>query len=173
MHHQQGPTVSRSSGFTMIEMVVVLLLMTIIAATVLGRAITTSDIDLSSATDKIRNQIRYAQSQAMKRSDAVWGIQSDSDSRRYWMFRATATVMEDVIIPGGDYAAGNTRITFDDLGADLNRFTLVFDKLGRPYKAQTNGVPNDPVVTENNPIVTVSKGATRPITVTPETGLIR
>jgi prepilin-type N-terminal cleavage/methylation domain-containing protein len=177
MHHQQGPTVSRSSGFTMIEMVVVLILMTIIAATVLGRAITTSDIDLSSATDKIRNQIRYAQSQAMKRSDAVWGIQSDPDSRRYWMFRATtsvtASVTEDVIIPGGDYAVGSTRITFDDLGADLNRFTLVFDRLGRPFKAQTDGFANDPVVTENNPIVTVSKGATRPITITPETGLIR
>jgi type II secretory pathway pseudopilin PulG len=157
----------------MIEMVVVLLLMTIIAATVLGRSIATSDLDLNSATDKIRNQIRYAQSQAMKRSDAVWGIQSDSATQRYWLFRATATATEDVIIPGGDYAGGISRIAFSDLGADLNSFTVVFDRLGRPYRAQALGVPNTPVATGDNPMVSVTKGETRYITITPETGLIR
>jgi type II secretory pathway pseudopilin PulG len=159
----------------MIEMVVVLLLMTIIAATVLGRSIATSDLDLNSATDKIRNQIRYAQSQAMKRSDAVWGIQSDSASQRYWLFRATATATEDVLIPGGDYAGGSTRITFSNLGdnLNLNSFTVVFDRLGRPYRTQTNGVPNNPVATEHNPMVSVTKGETRYINITPETGLIR
>jgi len=66
--------VRRPSGFTIVEIVVVLLLMSILAATVIGRSITSSDLDLNSATDKIRNQIRYAQSQAMKRTDAVWGM---------------------------------------------------------------------------------------------------
>jgi len=60
----------------MIEMVVVLLLMGIIAATVLGRSIATSDIDLNSETDKIRNHLRFAQAEAMKRSNTVWGIKS-------------------------------------------------------------------------------------------------
>jgi len=69
----------------MIEMVVVLLLMGIIAATVLGRAITTSDLDLNSETDKIRNYLRYAQAEAMKRSNTVWGIKSAGNE--YWLFR--------------------------------------------------------------------------------------
>jgi type II secretory pathway pseudopilin PulG len=57
----------------MIEIVVVLLLMGILAATVLGRSITSSNLDLNSATDKVRNQLRFAQAEAMKRSDTTWG----------------------------------------------------------------------------------------------------
>jgi MSHA pilin protein MshC len=164
--------VRRPAGFTIVEIIVVLLLMSILAATLLGRSITTGTIDLNSATDKIRNQLRYAQSQAMKRTDAVWGIQSDGSSQ-YWLFRATPTATEDVVIPGGDYASGSTRVSFANLGADLNSFTVVFDWLGRPYKGQTSGVPNNPVAAGDNPIVRVSKGEERQITITPETGLIR
>ena len=65
----------RSTGFTIVEIIVVLLLMSILAATLLGRSITTGTIDLNSATDKIRNQLRFAQSQAMKRHKIPsWGI---------------------------------------------------------------------------------------------------
>jgi MSHA pilin protein MshC len=167
--------VRRPSGFTIVEIVVVLLLMSILAATVIGRSITSSDLDLNSATDKIRNQIRYAQSQAMKRTDSVWGIQSDISAgiKEYWMFRADSNGTEEVRIPGGDYGATGTRISFDNLGADLNSFTIVFDWLGRPYNGQTGGVANNPIVAADNPKVTVTKGETRLINITPETGLIR
>jgi MSHA pilin protein MshC len=166
--------VRRPSGFTIVEIIVVLLLMSILAATVIGRSITSSNLDLNSATDKIRNQIRYVQSQAMKRTDAVWGIRSDGSSK-YWMFRANLAATVEERIPGGDYAATGTHISFDSLGANLNEFTLVFDWLGRPYKGQTNGVPNNPMSDGDNPYVKVSKGTEPPrdITITPETGLIR
>ena len=157
----------------MLEIVVVLLLMSILAATVIGRSITTSNLDLPSATDKIRNQIRYAQAQAMKRSDTIWGIQSDSAIRQYWLFRASASGAEEVVIPGGDYASGGTRIGFTALGADLNSFTLVFDRFGRPFNGHINGVPNNPVAPGDNPKITVKKGEEAPITITPETGLVR
>ena len=58
----------RSPGFTIIEIIVVLLLMSILAATLLGRSVTTSNLDLNSATDKVRNQLRFAQAEAMKRA---------------------------------------------------------------------------------------------------------
>ncbi len=79
----------RSSGFTIVEIIVVLLLISILAATVLGRSITSGTIDLNSATDKIRNQLRFAQAEAMKRAYAaypVWGVKSAGT--QYWMFRA-------------------------------------------------------------------------------------
>ena len=63
----------RSSGFTIVEIIVVLLLMSILAATLLGRSVTTSDLDLNSATDKIRNQLRFAQAEAMKRYGLLYG----------------------------------------------------------------------------------------------------
>jgi MSHA pilin protein MshC len=167
--------VRRPSGFTIVEIIVVLLLMSILAATVLGRSITTSNLDLNSATDKIRSQIRYAQAEAMKRPNSVWGIQSDSSvgKKEYWMFRADSKGTEEVRIPGGDYGATSTRISFDNLGANLNNFTIVFDWLGRPYNGQTGGVASNPVTAADNPKVTVTKGETRPINITPETGLIR
>ena len=76
----------RSSGFTIVEIIVVLLLMSILAATLLGRSVTTTDLDLNSATDKVRNQLRFAQAEAMKRSDTVWGV--NSSGAEYWLFRA-------------------------------------------------------------------------------------
>ena len=161
----------RSSGFTIVEIIVVLLLMSILAATLLGRSVTTGTIDLNAATDKIRNQLRYAQSQAMKRTDAVWGIQSDGSSQ-YWLFRATPTATEDVVIPGGDYASGSTRISFLNLKANLSNFTVVFNKIGKPYTGHTNEAPKDPVNSTNTLAITVSKdGVSRTITITPETGL--
>ena len=73
------------NGFTLVEITAVLVLMAIISAYVIGRSINTEQIDLAGQTDKIRNQIRYAQATAMKRSDAVWGITNDTN--QYWMFR--------------------------------------------------------------------------------------
>jgi len=52
--------VRRPSGFTIVEIIVVLLLMSILAATVIGRSITSSTLDLNSATDKFRIQLRFA-----------------------------------------------------------------------------------------------------------------
>jgi prepilin-type N-terminal cleavage/methylation domain-containing protein len=72
-------------GFTLIEITAVLVLMAIISAYVIGRSINTEQIDLAGQTDKIRNQIRYVQSTAMKRSDAIWGITCDTN--QYWMFQ--------------------------------------------------------------------------------------
>jgi prepilin-type N-terminal cleavage/methylation domain-containing protein len=161
--------VRRSPGFTIVEIIVVLLLMSILAATLIGRSVTTANIDLNSAADKLRNQLRFAQAEAMKRSDAVWGIQSDGT--QYWMFRATPTVTEDAIVPGGDYASGSTRIRFSDLKASLSNFIVVFDKIGKPYTGHANGLATNPVSEANSVTITVLKDGSRTITITPETGL--
>ena len=154
----------------MIEIVVVLLLMGILAATVLGRSITTSNLDLNSATDKIRNQLRFAQAEAMKRSDTAWGI--NSSGPEYWLFRNTTA--NEVRIPGGDYPGAGNRINKSDLGAGvtISNFTVYFDRIGKPYTAYTSPTVNTPLASQMS--ITVSAGGdNRTITVTPETGLIR
>jgi type II secretory pathway pseudopilin PulG len=150
----------------MIEIVVVLLLMSILAATVLGRSITSSNLDLNSATDKIRNQLRFAQAEAMKQSDAMWGI--NSSESQYWLFRGT--IAGEVRIPGGDYPGAGNRINKADLGAGVtvDIFTIFFDRIGKPYS------PNASSPLSSQMSITVSAGGdNRTITVTPETGLIR
>jgi MSHA pilin protein MshC len=160
--------VSRSSGFTLIEMVVVLILMTIIAATVLGRSIATTDIDLNSETDKIRNHLRFAQAEAMKRSNTVWGISSSGSE--YWLFRRTDpnNAANEVRLPGVAYSGGSNRISVADLGITLSSFTVFFDRIGKPYTAYTDETVNSPLLAT----LPISVSG-RSITITPETGLVR
>ena len=72
-------------GFTLVEVVVVLVLISIIAATVFTRSITTDQINISAQTEIIKSHIRYAQSLAMKRSE-IWGIKCASNEYEYWLF---------------------------------------------------------------------------------------
>jgi type II secretory pathway pseudopilin PulG len=153
----------------MIEMVVVLLLMSIIAATVLGRSISTSDMDLNSETDKIRNHLRFAQSEAMKRSNTVWGIKSFGTE--YWLFRNNNpdNPANEVRLPGVVYSGASNRISEADIGGvTLSDFTIFFDRIGKPYTAYTDETTNTALA---GPLSISVSG--RPITITPETGLIR
>jgi prepilin-type N-terminal cleavage/methylation domain-containing protein len=158
-------TIQRSQhGFTLIEIVVVLILMAIISAYVIGRSVTTDRVDVTGQTDRIRNQIRFAQSNAMKRSDSVWGI--TCDGTQYWMFSGSTATPE--VLPGEN----NSKITLSDLGIGMNAFTLFFDRIGRPYKDYTDEDNNTPLDDGNNtPIVISAEGQNRTITIEPETGL--
>ena len=168
------PDSTYQHGFTLLEIVVVLILMSIIAATVLGRSITTEEIDLAAQTDKIGNHIRYAQATAMKRTDTVWGIKSRADTKEYWLFSGTDPDTGEEPLPGVGYEAGSTRIDVTELGVDLSGFTLFFDRIGRPYSEYTDETTNTPVAAGNPLQVVISNSAgTRSLTVTPETGLIQ
>jgi len=164
--------VRRHSGFTILEIIVVLLLLTILAATVLGRSALPEKLDLSSATEKLRLQLRYAQAQAMKRSDKVWGVKSSGTE--YWVFRDTApdNPSNEFRVPGGDYPTAANRIREADLGASVSDFTLFFDRIGKPYSAYTSPTVNTPLASTLSITITGS-GDTRTITVVPETGLVQ
>jgi hypothetical protein len=138
--------------------------MTIIAATVLTRTVTTTDIDLNSEIDKIRNHLRFAQAEAMKRSNTVWGIKSAGNE--YWLFRNTNpdNAANEVRLPGVVYSGASNRINVADTGFTLSGFTVFFDRIGKPYYPDAN--------TPLGSQLTISVSG-RPITITPETGLIR
>ena len=153
-------------GFTLIEITAVLVLMAIISAYVIGRSIGTEHIELSGQIDKIQNQIRYAQSTAMKRSDAIWGFTCNTN--QYWMFRTNIGTPE--LLPGEQ----NAQITLSDLDIDsmVPAFTLFFDRIGKPYTAYTDETNNTPLA--NNLTLTITAGSqSRTITVIPETGLVQ
>ena len=156
-------------GFTLIEITVVLVLMAIIAAYVIGRSIGTEQIDLAAKTDKIRNQIRYAQSMAMKQSDEIWGITSNSN--QYWMFKRVIgpPIIDTLVIMPGEQ---NAQITLSDMGIDsLTNFTLFFDRIGKPYREYDT---TQKTSLDNPLTIVVSAGTqSRDIRVIPETGLVQ
>jgi hypothetical protein len=135
--------------------------MAIISAYVIGRSVTTDRVEITGQTDRIRNQIRFAQSNAMKRSDSVWGITCNAN--QYWMFSGSPATPE--VLPG----ERNAQINLSDLGISLSPFTLYFDRIGRPFTAYTDENDNNPL--DTNLSITVSaSGQNRTITVIPETG---
>lgn len=175
---QAKPARGRSPGFTIIEIVVVMVLMSIITAVVLGRSITTSEVDVVGQTDKIRNHLRYAQAMAMKRSDTVWGVEFPAG--QYAFFSGTGQQKQQLLLPGGEYSGGDTFIKYSDLGVSItmsglpspNTSAVIFDRIGKPYAAYTDAANNVPLVAPVT--ITVSAGTdSRDIQITPETGLIQ
>ena len=158
-------------GFTLVEIIVTLLLMSIIAATVLGRAISTQEIDLSSATDKVRVHVLYAQSMAMKYGDRIWGVACQADPNQYWLFSGTDpnNGANQVRLPGEH----NIMVSLSDLGVSMNAFDLFFDRIGKPYTASTDETTNTPVSAANPLSLTITAGDSRVLNITPETGLIQ
>jgi prepilin-type N-terminal cleavage/methylation domain-containing protein len=155
-------------GFTLVEMVVVLVLISIISATVLARSISTNQIDFVGQVDKIRTHIRYAQSMAMKRLDVIsddrWGIRCSGT--QYWLFNYTGFGTENtsVRLPGEQPG----KITLSDLGVtNATTFTLYFNGLGAPFINS----PTAPVGSPFNIIITAGS-LTRNLRIIPETGLI-
>jgi len=147
-------------GFTLIEIVVVMVLISIIAAATFSRSITTDQINFVGQVDKIRQHIRYAQSLAMK-GDAIWGIRCFGN--QYWLFKDNNA--NSIVLPGEQ----TDKILLTDLGVGMNAFMVYFDGIGVPYKFYPALK-----VTNGNPLnITISIASeSRTLNVTPETGLI-
>jgi prepilin-type N-terminal cleavage/methylation domain-containing protein len=164
-------------GFTLVEITAVLVLMAIISAYVIGRSVSTESIDLAAQVDRIRNQIRYAQAAAMKRSDRIWGIKCDTSTNQYWLFSLQVPVSagdenqadNQILFPG----ESNKKVSLADRGIDnMTGFTLFFDRIGKPYNTYIDEGDPSNVPLNSDLVITISAGGqTRDITVIPETGL--
>ena len=162
-------------GFTLVEITAVLVLMAIISAYVIGRSVDTGTIDLAAQTDRIRNQIRYAQAAAMKQYDEalkVWGVKCAASPNQYWLFEGQNPddVSKQANFPGEQ----NLKISLADRGIDsMSDFTLLFDRFGRPFTAYTDETTNVPLGPDPLTINISANGQTRTIQVIPETGLVQ
>jgi MSHA pilin protein MshC len=155
---------TNNRGFTIIEIIVVLVLISIIAAAAFQRSISTDQMNFRSQFDKIQNQARYPQSIAMKRNE-WWGLACANNL--YWIFTGTN---KDIVanqrrLPGQE----DIKISLTDLGVTMTPFTVIFDSYGIPYW----GDWNTKMSTEETINLTGSGSPPRSFTIIPETGLIR
>ena len=153
-------------GFTIIEIVVVLLLISIVAAAVFGRSISTGQMNFRSQFDKIRNQLRYPQSIAMKRSE-WWGFANDKT--HYWIFTGTNkdTVANQRLLPGQE----DIKIALSDLKVTMTpAFTIIFDRYGIPYRGDWTTVMNSAETINLQDSEGPYSGT---VMILPETGLVR
>lgn len=173
--HPGFPSAHR--GFSMVEVIAVLVVLGVLSAVILSRYMSTSEADAGAQASVVKNSIRYAQSRAMKMGNpedpqTVWGIRSQGN--QYWLFRGTAPDDNATWVPLP--AEGADIINLANYRVTMTAFTVVFDSNGRPYTSYTTAASNIPVSADNQVIATVAAaggGASTTFNVTPETGFIR
>jgi prepilin-type N-terminal cleavage/methylation domain-containing protein len=159
-----------SRGFTLVEIIAVLIVLGILAAVIINRAMSTTSTTRVAQESVIKNHIRYAQALATKQG-TLWGIKCDGTD--YWLFRTIDpdTTSNQRALPGEE----NVKVTLANKNISMSAFTVFFDANGRPYTAYTDATNNTPVSTSDPLSITVdSVPASVAVTfgITPETGFM-
>jgi len=149
------------NGFTMIEIISVLVIIGIISAVALARMSSTRDYNVISQVEVVKTHLRLAQSRAMN-SSRVWGI-NISGSSTYSMFD-NGNVANVIRLPNQN--ADN--VTLPD-GMTITTGIVSFNPWGKPYTdaAGTAAQNATRIITLTN-----KSGDARNITITANTGFI-
>ena len=120
-----------NSGFTLIEVIAIVIVMGIVTAFAVGRVVDNNP-ELIAQTQVLKIHLRYAHSRAMNSNDN-YGIETDGNI--YWLFRYNATSGDvRVNFPGEqldhiDLSAIGLTLSMDDGNI------VSFDSKGIPYEA--------------------------------------
>lgn len=127
-------------GFTLVEIIAVLIIIGIVAAVAISKTMSTAATSRISQESVIKNHIRFAQSNAMKRGE-IWGVKCSGAA--YWLFRTNApdTPANQVVLPNEDTA----QVSLAGKSVTMTAFTVFFDGFGKPYTAYTDATTNTPL----------------------------
>ncbi|OPL13820.1 MAG: hypothetical protein AVO39_09980 [delta proteobacterium MLS_D] len=137
----KGDTTGAKDGFTMIELVAVLLIVAILAAFAVARMADTASYDYRSRLEVVKNHLRYAQSRAMA-SGREWGVRFNSETTYYLFDNADPATPVPFLGENGsvvDLADENSRLRISS--APL---TVLFDPYGSPGDETVTIVTNAP-----------------------------
>ena len=152
------------SGFTMIEVVVVLIILGILGTVIAARIFSTSTHELAAQVEVIKAHLRYAQTRAMGFDEVWWGINLNT-AATYSLFRNGDTT-DTVNLPGED-----DPVSLPDgitVSVPVAPFVVSFNNWGKPYTDQDGQTAQG-----DDRTITISLGGdSESITITANTGFI-
>jgi len=158
-----------SSGFTLVEVLIVVVIIAIAAMTVIPMISSAASVQICSATDMIAADLEYAKSMAISRGQR-YSVVFDKDTESYSIRNQAGAVIAHPVKKGFDYVIdfrNDSRLNKVDI-ADVDfdaTSEIKFDYLGSPYNGNDNPL--------NSGIINLQAGgATATITVEPVTGFI-
>lgn len=178
-----SPSRRSQGGFTMIEIISVVVLVGILAAVVVGKLQSFGDQNTIEVVNLLKNQLRAVQLEAMKKGGTAatnftfQGLQFDATGYRWIKQQTNGTFVTDAILPSESTAnvlysdKNNVTITTPIAGGTTNSFTIFFDSLGIPYTGTT---PATATAITGNLILTISAGSfSATLQLSEETGFIQ
>ncbi len=124
-----------SPGFTLFEVIAVLVIMGILAAVAISRGTINQEANVKAEVDTLKSHLRYAQSLAMNEIPPIrWGIQLNSSSYSLVKYDGDSEQTHTFNLPGESSATHNFKS-----GVSANGSTLVFfDEWGSPGSSDVN-----------------------------------
>ena len=132
-------------GFTMLEVISVLVIIGIVAAVVIVRVTNSRYYDLASQFEVVKGHLRLAQSRAMS-SSSPWGINFDT-ATTYYLFQGSGSTTP-ILLPGENNATVSLTAKKSSLTVTPQRIT--FDAYGSPGA-------NTIIVATNGGNITITK----------------
>lgn len=160
--------IKSESGFTLFEILVVLIVMSIIMVFAIGRGrITSAGVKVQ--TEVFKSQLRHAQASAMN-DNSPWGIQTDGAGNAYWLFRYDGN-FNQIRLPGENALTVNLAAA----GLNMTPGIYSFDPDGIPHfeSDPTASEPSTAALSSPGQQITISDGTdSYIILVTRNTGFI-
>ena len=159
------PKQKREEGFTLIEVIAVMIVIGIASVVVFSRGRSTDEVNIKAQAEALRGHIRYIQIRAMNTTSstagcsASFGISMSPNS--YYMFKKCSKADADkVILPGAD----NNVVTLKNVTLSAS-YDVTFNDWGVPCSDLSGVTPY-----ANN--IVFNLGGTEPITITKNTGFV-
>lgn len=152
---------SRSGGFTLVEVLTVLVILGILSLAIVSRTGSLDGQQLARMSE-VRAQLRYVQLRAMK-TGSVHGIRCDATD--YWAFSGSNSTNPAARLPlPGESSA---LVSLAGKAMTMTAFTYFFDGFGIPYTGTATTKLAAPAT-----IAITAGGNSGILTVTPETGYV-
>jgi general secretion pathway protein H len=158
----------RDSGFTLIEMLLVVVILSIAAMIAVPFATSGASTQLKSAATIIASDLEYAKSMAISHGN-YYSVEFDPVNESYEIQDVNGTVINHPVKKGSSYTinfANDSRLNQVDIqSTNFSGNTVAFDYLGSSYSGSS------PLLAEGE-IVISAGGATLTVKVEPVTGYI-